>query len=369
MNITSIGDRIAASGIHHVMPSVAAAAGAPGFTNSLGVPDARRFVVFLVDGLGQLALEEHAELAPWLAGRQRITNLVAGLPSTTSVSLTSLGTGLRPGSHGMVGYTSRIPGTESVLNTLKWDPTIDPAQWQPRPAVLSRLPEHGIATAVVNDRRFATSGLTLCSQRDVEFFGADRSWERIDALCEFIESNDRAIAYGYDSRLDHEGHGHGIDSEQWRTTLTTIDADLAELAAALPSDTEVLITADHGMLDIGPEDRFDVRDHPELLDDVVLIAGEARFRHIHTRAGSEAHLAATWAELLGDRAVVLQRGEAQAWLGPIDREVAARFGDVIVVARDDFAVFDSENHGIEMSLVGFHGSFSDAELEIPFLQA
>ena len=50
----------------------------------------------------------------------------AGVPSTTATSLTSLGTALPPGAHGLVGFTSRVPGTDRLLNALSWDKTVDP---------------------------------------------------------------------------------------------------------------------------------------------------------------------------------------------------------------------------------------------------
>ena len=55
------------------------------------------------------------------------------MPSTTATSLTSLGTGLPPGAHGLVGFTSRVPGTDQLLNALLWDKDVDPLEWQPHP--------------------------------------------------------------------------------------------------------------------------------------------------------------------------------------------------------------------------------------------
>ena len=83
------------------------------------------------------------------------------MPSTTATSLTSLGTALTPGSHGVVGFTSRIPGTDQLLNALVWDKDVDPLEWQPHPTAFGRLAAAGVHTTVVNKREFAGSGLTL----------------------------------------------------------------------------------------------------------------------------------------------------------------------------------------------------------------
>ena len=66
------------------------------------------------------------------------------MPSTTATSLTSLGTGLPPGAHGLVGFTSRIPGTDTLLNALHWDKAVDPVEWQPHPTAFARLAAAGV---------------------------------------------------------------------------------------------------------------------------------------------------------------------------------------------------------------------------------
>ena len=104
------------------------------------LPEAPAYVVFLVDGLGARLLERHAEAAPYLAsllGRQAPGT--AGVPSTTATSLSSLGTALPPGAHGLVGFTSRIPGTGRLLNALAWDKQVDPKEWQPHATAFTGL--------------------------------------------------------------------------------------------------------------------------------------------------------------------------------------------------------------------------------------
>ena len=49
-----------------VVPAVAASLGVPGWSDALGLPEAPRWVVLLVDGLGDLNLAASAEHAPFL---------------------------------------------------------------------------------------------------------------------------------------------------------------------------------------------------------------------------------------------------------------------------------------------------------------
>ncbi len=356
------------AGIHELLGSVGTALGAEGLPNAIELPPARGYVVLVVDGMGESLLREHERLAPWLNGLASVDGVESAIPSTTSVSLTSLGTGLRPGVHGMAGYSCRVPGTRQILNTLSWNADVDPREWQPHRAMPARLRDDGIAVTVVNESRFADSGLTLCSQRDVPFIGVDRPWERLEAVVEASQGPHRTFVYAYEGRLDHTGHGKGVDSPEWRDMLTTIDGEIAELRSELPSDVVLLVTADHGMIDLPADGRFDVEDHPELLEGVQLLAGEARFRHLYTSTGAEAEVARRWRDRLGDRAIVLEREEAaERWFGPLDPAVRGRFGDVVVASLGDFAVFSSRHFRIELGLRGFHGSITPAETRIPVL--
>lgn len=355
--------------IDHIMPSVGAALGADGFTNTLDLPDAPRYVVFLVDGLGLDLLREHGDAAPFLSSLHNVDDIVCGVPSTTVTSLTSLGTGVRGGEHGMVGYSSRVPETGRRLNSLKWDQPIDPTVWQPVPTVLQRLQEAGVSASSVNDAKFEGTGLTVCSQRGVPFHGINSVYERLDVVVDVIESSTRSVTYAYESRLDHTGHSKGCTSPEWRTMLTTIDTELAELRDELPRDSVLVVTADHGMIDLPMEGRFDVDAVPRLLDDVTLLAGEARFRHLYTRPGAEEEVADRWRAELGDRAVVRTQDGIEDWFGPISPDVRGRIGDVVVASLGDFAVFSSREFAVELKMTGFHGSITEPELRIPVLVA
>ncbi|MDP9443740.1 MAG: alkaline phosphatase family protein, partial [Actinomycetota bacterium] len=149
-----------------VVPAAAAALGAGlrGSDDVLPLPATRRCVVLLVDGLGERLLLDHADDAPYLCALPHRV-ITAPVPSTTATSLTSLGTALAPGQHGVVGFTSRIPGTSRLLNALRWDSRVDPADWQPHPTAFGTLAAAGTATTVVSKRAFLGSGLTLASQR------------------------------------------------------------------------------------------------------------------------------------------------------------------------------------------------------------
>ena len=154
-----------------VVPAVAVALGSPlgEPPTGLELPVAPSYVVFLVDGLGAELLQRYAHAAPFLASLlDEQPAGTAGVPSTTATSLTSFGTGLVPGAHGLVGFTSRVPGTDRLLNALFWDKAVDPQEWQPHPTAFARLTAAGVSVTVVNKREFRASGLTVAAHRGAD---------------------------------------------------------------------------------------------------------------------------------------------------------------------------------------------------------
>ncbi|MDF1603182.1 nucleotide pyrophosphatase/phosphodiesterase family protein [Nocardioides sp. YIM 152315] len=352
-----------------VVPAVAGALGLfmPDAPTRLVLPEAAAYVVFLVDGLGSRLLQRYAHAAPFLAGLTD-TPATAGVPSTTATSLTSLGTGLTPGAHGLVGFTSRVPGTDRLLNALLWDKDVDPVEWQPHDTAFARLRGLGAAVTVVNKREFRGSGLTVAAHRGAEYVGADRVGERIAAAVA-ASAERSSLTYLYDGDLDWTGHRYGVASSPWLQQLSMVDAEAEQLREALPGDVRLLVIADHGMIDSAPGSRVDVDDRTELRDGVALLGGEARFRHLYCHRGAVGDVVATWREVLAERATVLARGDAIArgWFGPVLPGVLPRLGDVVVACHGDTAILSTTDFPYEATLVGLHGSLTPDEMLIPLL--
>jgi hypothetical protein len=355
-----------------VLPAVSLALGVAPATEgvaTLDLPSAPAYVVFLVDGLGADLLAAHAHAAPYLSSLLTPEAVATvGVPSTTATSLTSLGTGLVPGVHGVVGFTSRVPGSDRLLNALFWDKDVDPVQWQPHPTLFQTLASAGIQVTTVNKREFRLSGLTVAAHRGGEWIDADRVGERVAGAVSAAASTP-SLTYLYDGDLDWTGHRYGVSSSQWLQQLAFIDAEAEQLRDAMPAHARLVVVADHGMVDSPDHRRVDLDEDPALREGVVLIGGEARFRHVYCAGGAVPDVAAAWTELLGERAEVLTRDQAigRGWFGPVSSSVLPRIGDVVAAARDDWGLFSSVDFPYELRLVGLHGSLTPVEMRIPLL--
>lgn len=355
-----------------LLPSVGACLGAGG-EDRLGLGDGQRWVVLLVDGLGSELLAGSARQAPFLAGHATRSPLTVGVPSTTVTSLSSLGTGLSPGQHGMAGYTCRVPESGEVLNCLLWDRDVRPRDFQPTPTAFEQLDAAGVAVSAVMPQRFHRSGLTEASLRGTRFNGVEDEADlerRTTLVVDAAVAGPRTLVYAYERELDHVGHSLGCRSFEWLDVLRRIDTWAARLRAELPDDVRLVVTGDHGMVDVPRERQIIVEDHPDLLAGVGTFAGEGRLRQLWCEGEPIDAVRERWHDLLGDRAWVRTRDEAveEGWFGPMDERVEGRFGEVLVAMRRDWAVMTLALPR-ELSLVGMHGSLTPAEMRVPLVLA
>lgn len=343
---------------------------APESQNVFGLTSAQRACLLIVDGLGWELLRAHPAVAPFLSELALNSKpITAGFPATTVTSLGSICTGRPPGQHGLLGYQVLIPGENRLLNGLRWDSRIDPRQWQPLPTIYQQAAAAGIAAVHVAQGSFRGSGLTVATMRGADFRPADGMGALAAQAAAAIWENGRALVTAYHGDLDNTGHVFGVGSDAWYNQLAHVDKLAEQLAGALPSGTSMYVTADHGMVDVGPEDKFDVDAAPELRAGLALLGGEPRARHLYARRGAAADVLATWREVIGDRAWVLSREDAikEGWFGPVDAGMADRIGDVVVAPAGSFALVATKAEPRESALFGMHGSLTNAEQLVPAL--
>lgn len=369
--------RYGTGSLAELLPSVCAVLGVPGAVDALGLRErlagVRKIGILLVDGLGAYQIPLAVPHAPVLADLARglEVTLTAPFPSTTPVSLVTLGTGVVPGEHGVLGFTVRRPDGR-ILNHIRWSDDPDPMRWQPVRTWLETAAAAGVAVTVANRSEFAGSGLTVASSRGGVYAGVTDGPELADAMIAALEaSNGPSLVYGYHPDPDRSGHDAGVDSDQWREAVRGVDALLDRLVDRLPEDAALLVTADHGQFNV-PERRFDLGVDPDLSRGVAAVAGEPRVRYLYAVPGARDDVLATYRSVLGDSAWVLTRDEAigGGWFGPVPPEHADRIGEIVVICLDRVVVLAGGwEPPVVSRLVAFHGSVTAVEMTVPLLIA
>lgn len=327
-----------------------------------GVVDADQVVLLVLDGLGWEQLGARRDLAPTLSGMVGgpITSVS---PSTTATALTSIATGLTPGEHGVVGY--RVAVDHEVLNILRWTTPagdarerIDPHDLQPHAAFLAHRPP------IVTKAEFLQSGFSGAHLSDVRFNGYRVPSTLVVELRRLMRAGEPFV-YAYYDGIDKVSHEYGL-GEHYDAELASVDRLVGDVLSVLPPDAMLVVTADHGQVEVG--NRL-VTIHPDVMTHVSFQSGEGRFRWFHARPGRIAALLEALEEHHADTGWLRTREQTiqEGWWGPRVTDAAQqRLGDVALAAEEPVSYVDSADSG-PFELVGRHGSLTSAEMLVPLL--
>lgn len=328
---------------------------------------ATQVVLLVLDGLGWEQLGERQELAPTLAGMSGgpITSVA---PTTTATALTSITTGSTPAEHGVVGYRVAVdgPSGREVMNVLRWTTVSGDARaFVPASGFAGRTPFGGRPVPVVSRDTFAGSGFSDAHlPRE-----ANRPWHTASGIAVEVAGALRdgaPLVYAYYDGVDKVAHLTGL-GDHYAAELAWADRLVADVAAVLPPGAALVVTADHGQVEVG--------ERAEPLDEglrrrAVAVSGEARWVWLHAGDGDRDGLLQAAEDRYGQVAWVrsVEQIGADGWLGgALDERARRRLGDVAVVAFEPVAF--TEPGGSDRRLVCRHGSLTAAEVLVPLLAA
>ena len=336
-----------------------------GEPNALNLKHVKHAIIVLVDGLGEtnlLARKAHARHLVNATG----PSISAGFPSTTASMLTSLMTGADPGQHGLVGYSVRNPETGVVVNQLSGLDALDVENWQPLPTIWEV--ETQIPSAVIASPRYQHSGLTRATLRGAEYVPASGYADRLSAVERFLRSTTRGVAYVYIPELDMTAHASGVDSDQWIRRLEELDGFVADVSRLLGPRDGMLVTADHGVIDVPDHHHVVIEANSPLLAGVTT-GGEPRCMHLYVDDSHRVDEVFTlWHEVEGSRATIIRRHDAieSGWFGATSEAHATRIGDILVLPKGIRVYFDERVATAgSRSMRGHHGGMSSAEMVVP----
>jgi hypothetical protein len=320
-----------------------------------GISEGRSYVLVLFDGLGvsQLAHEAAVPLR-----RSHRATLHAPFPTTTSVALATVATGLPASRHGLVAHLTWLEETQKVVNTLKW---VDLAGQMvdynytsvlPGPNLWERLRSSGVEPITVQPDAFEGSPLSRLLYRGARFEGTWDDRDLVEATVALAAEPGRFI-FTYYWPVDFAGHVHGVESSEFAESLHRASNVWEGIVSAAPPGVTVLGTADHGLISYSEEDKLLIR--------------QQEYRGL--RYGGDPRGVQVWGDpgLLGDlaRETGSEMVDPLALLGPEPGpEAARRTGDALLLAPPGKVLLPP---GFDKRLRSYHGGLAPGELEIPLL--
>jgi hypothetical protein len=325
------------------------------------VTGARAVVLLVLDGLGW-DLSTSAAAPSEFAAMDGIA-ITTVVPSTTPAALTSITTGLTPAEHGVTGYRMRVDD-DGVLNVIRWNRAN--ARRAPDPTAVQRAePFRGRPVPVVTKHEFRNSGFTAVHLRGAEFYG----WQTTSVLVEHVRAliaRGEPLVYAYYPGVDEVGHAHGLGGAWMPAELAAAGRLVGAVVDAVPDDVAVVVTADHGQVQVGPDGWIGLGAIDSLVD---VYAGDGRFRHLHARSGAGRELFDEACAQFGEHAWVFTRDSLldEGWMGPhAGGPTRRRVGDVVLAAKEGSGFVDP-TWPREANLMAAHGSLTPNEIQVPLL--
>ena len=331
--------------------------------------DARQIVLLVVDGLGWQQLRQRSTLAPTLSAAEGIDRAITSVaPTTTACALTSITTGRPPSDHGLLGY--RLAAGGEILNVLRWTMgggpardvrrTVPARQFQPCPS----FPGSDHPVPVVSRDGFGGTGFTAAHLGNSPLHGYS-VLSSLPVEVGRLLRHGEPFVYAYYDGIDKVAHGSGL-GELYDAELKAVDRLVADLVGELPPGATLVVTADHGQLDVGPQVELLGR---EIMASVDFMSGEGRFRWLHARPGAAEDLLETATGRYASCAWVKGRDQLideGMFGGPLGSELRQRLGDVALIPFESIAFIDPADTG-ENRLHSRHGSLTDAEMLVPLV--
>jgi hypothetical protein len=314
-------------------------------------------VVILLDAFGWTFVERHAEhpLLRRVARDGSLGPMRSQFPSTTTAHVTTMHTGLPVEDHGLYEWRVYEPELDAITIPLlvAEDPPFDARRMLPEgPSFYQRLAvRHGASSTVFSPDRFSPSGFDAIALRGAKLV----PYSDLASL-PLILGDPPSYTYIYFDLVDAIGHLHGPSSPEFDDTcLRALDAIYGLFfgpSAAEWPDTLLVLTADHGQIDVSPDD-VTYLDLPG-----VQPAGSSRDLFLHV---DEPAIDATIASINATLGDLGHATRSEPLFGPLGPRLSARLAPICVLPSPGHQVWLRGHEDVETRFRGHHGGLTPEE--------
>ncbi|MEL7645451.1 MAG: alkaline phosphatase family protein [Anaerolineaceae bacterium] len=352
----------------------------------------RNVIVLLVDALGydhlqRLMATGKAEFWRENLERASLFPLTSICPSTTATALTTLWTGVEPAEHGYIGYELWLKRYGMVVNTILHMPAsyfgdigslgksgFVPESFLGLRQLGAQFADRGIESHAFLPYSIGGSGLSRMHLEKTNVHGYVAESDMWANLRDILNTPARGarFLYVYWSTLDTLIHRYGPNDERVGNQFSDLSRSLAVnllggLEKSVREKSLLLLTADHGALATPPEENYDLRNHPELMNMLrMLPTCEARLPFLFLKPGQEAGVRAYFANAWPGQFILLSMEEVLSLrlfgTGREHPELRDRVGDLVAVPTGDAYLWWPEKPNL---MQGRHGGLDRSEMLIP----
>lgn len=356
--------------VSSVLHSFGAPCPHPGFAwleASLAKPYKNK-IVLILDGLGSEYLDSLLPADGFLRSH-RITDISSVYPCTTTAATTTMLSGRSPLEHGWLGWSAWFREFGRVIDLFLDRDSYSGAAVSPSPAQLL-LPFDDVASQIGRVQRGGVHCHKVMPSFDPE--GVNNLAQMIERIQQFCQLDGPQLVLAYWHEPDTLMHNEGPRSEAVCQELQEIDRQLGGLYESL-SDTLILVTADHGQVEV---EREIYLDEIKVLHECLILPPslETRSVSLFVKPARKDYFAAAFNEMFGDCYLLLPRDEvlARGLFGPglPHPKIDDFLGDFLACATGQTIIrYHSLFNRPRFAFKGHHAGLRREEMIVPLIVA
>lgn len=305
-------------------------------------------VVILLDAMGIENIEYLLEPDGFLRSHLQ-TEYSSVFPTTTVAATTAQQSALHPAESGWLGWTGYFPALDENITYFRNKPLSQ--QHYPYTNAVTQITEHGVRAYLLDPYHepFPQTIDAMCT--------------KIERLCTLPEEKYIDV---YFPEPDATMHRMGCESQQTRNVLQAIEQRIAAMAERL-SDTLLLITADHGQVNIV---NYTLTDYPDITECLVRMPSlDPRALNFFVRDGMHEQFRRAFLKHFGDEFELLTKAEVmeQKLLGTGTPHpyFSSMIGDFLAFGTGHAAIANTPEDN--QNFISAHSGMTSAEMRIPLI--
>jgi uncharacterized protein YcgL (UPF0745 family) len=367
---------------------------------NIDTKDVNKVVLLVVDGFGFNKFLDSYKQNPFLFNLTEagsVFPITSVYPSQTTNALTTLNTGLTPQEHGLFEYYIYLKEA-GIVNALRFERIgtkkaklveqgFNPHLMYSSGNIQQKLQKEGIKTYTHMNESNASLACTKLVFEGSTIVSAYKNSDAIVKLRKNIEQNrDGTYFFMHLETLDTISHEYGPESQEYNAELQAISfllqKELVEkLNPQAAQETLLLLTADHGGVQVAPEETIYLSLNSESITNAkigahrkkIMPTGSPRDIFLHVKEQKLLETKEALIKSIGKKAQVLETQEAlQAGLfgvGKPNSDFLNRTGNLLVMPYGRETLWFEHRSGRKIPLRGQHGGLNAEEMWVPFAAA
>jgi predicted AlkP superfamily pyrophosphatase or phosphodiesterase len=364
--------------------------------------NSKKVVLFLLDGFGYLQWLKYAQHYEFL---ERVTKngvvapITTVFPSTTAASLTTIHSGLTPQEHGLPEWWVYFEEINKLVATLPFSAMgeegpdsllrsgVDPSLLFDGTTLYQTLKQSHISSYTFIRNSYAKSVYSNLVHRGsvtVPYINASDLFANLRK--KLFETTSKNLFYVYWDSIDSISHRYGPHSEPYLAELNSFtyllqNEFLEKIPKGAAQEVSIMVTADHGELNVDPEETIYLNAFPEIVSN--FRCGPTGEKILPWGSPRDIYLAIQEKEIPNTVRILSERLQGKARIklsldavkeglfgkGVQHKQFKSRVGDILILPLENHTIWYEHIPGKKFGFYGAHGGLTPDEMLVPFAVA